>query len=147
VLVDASGAVSANGRLFSQEAPTVVATTEAAPIHRHEEWTRAGADVVVFDAEAGRVPVRSLLAHLGKRDVQTALLEGGPTLGWSAVAEGHVDRVVLFLAPKLLGGERAPGVLGGEGFAPVGQALGLRIRNVERLGDDLMVEADVHRDR
>jgi diaminohydroxyphosphoribosylaminopyrimidine deaminase / 5-amino-6-(5-phosphoribosylamino)uracil reductase len=146
VLVDGRGAVAAGGRLFSQEAPTVVATTEASSTDRREEWARAGAEVVVFDAEAGRVPVHSLLAHLGKRDVQTALLEGGPTLAWSAVAEGLVDRVVLFLAPKLLGGERAPGVLGGEGFAPVAQALGLRIRNVERLGDDLMVEADVHRD-
>jgi hypothetical protein len=35
----------------------------------------------------------------------------------------------------------------GEGFAPIGRAAGLRIVNVERLGDDLKVEADVHRDR
>jgi diaminohydroxyphosphoribosylaminopyrimidine deaminase/5-amino-6-(5-phosphoribosylamino)uracil reductase len=55
-----------------------------------------------------------------------------------------VDRMVLFLAPKLLGGERAPGVLGGEGFAPVGEALPLRITGVTKVGTDLMVEADVH---
>ena len=147
VLVDARGAVAAEGQLFSGEAPTVVATTEASSTDRREEWAGAGADVVVFDQEAGRVPVRSLLAHLGKRDVQTALLEGGPTLAWSVVAQDQVDRVVLFLAPKLLGGERAPGILGGDGFAPVNQALDVRIQNVERLGDDLMVEADVHRHR
>jgi hypothetical protein len=35
----------------------------------------------------------------------------------------------------------------GRGFAPIRQALPLRIRSVERLGDDLRVEADVHRDR
>jgi diaminohydroxyphosphoribosylaminopyrimidine deaminase/5-amino-6-(5-phosphoribosylamino)uracil reductase len=146
VLVDARGAVPATGKLFSADAPTVVATTEAASHRRREEWSAAGAEVVVFDAEGGRVPLRSLLAHLGKRDVQTVLLEGGPTLGWSAVAEGLVDRLVLFLAPKLLGGERAPGVLGGEGLAPVDQAVALRITDVVRVGEDLMVEADVHRD-
>jgi diaminohydroxyphosphoribosylaminopyrimidine deaminase / 5-amino-6-(5-phosphoribosylamino)uracil reductase len=147
VLVDARGAVPANGRLFSAEAPTVVATTEAASPARRAEWTAAGADLLVFDAEGGRVPLGSLLASLGKRDVQTVLLEGGPTLGWSAVREGLVDRLVLFLAPKLLGGERAPGVLGGEGFAPVGQAVRLRVTDVSMVGEDLMVEADVHRDR
>jgi diaminohydroxyphosphoribosylaminopyrimidine deaminase / 5-amino-6-(5-phosphoribosylamino)uracil reductase len=146
VLVDARGGVPAAGRLFSGPVPLMIATTEASSPDRRREWAAAGGEVVVFDAEGGRVPLQSLLAHLGKRDVQTVLLEGGPTLAWSAVGEGLVDRVVLFLAPKLLGGERAPGVLGGEGFAPVSQALGLRITNVERIGEDLMVEADVHRD-
>jgi len=147
VLVDARGAVPAGGRLFSEDAPTLVATTEAASPGRRNEWAEAGADVVVFDAEGARVPLRSLLAHLGKREFQSVLLEGGPTLAWSAVREGLVDRLVLFLAPKLLGGERAPGVLGGEGFAPVGEALSLRITDVTTVGEDVMVEADVHRDR
>jgi diaminohydroxyphosphoribosylaminopyrimidine deaminase/5-amino-6-(5-phosphoribosylamino)uracil reductase len=144
VLVDALGAAPATGRLFTSEAPTLVATTEAAPAGRRDAWAAVGADVVVFDAEAGRVPLRSLFGHLGKRDVQSLLLEGGPTLAWSAIREGMVDRMVLFLAPKLLGGERAPGVLGGEGFAPVGEAWPLRITGVTKVGPDLMVEADVH---
>jgi diaminohydroxyphosphoribosylaminopyrimidine deaminase / 5-amino-6-(5-phosphoribosylamino)uracil reductase len=144
VLVDARGVVPGTGRLFSQEAPTLVATTEAAPVDRRDAWAAAGADVAVFDAEGGRVPLRSLFGHLGKRDVQSVLLEGGPTLAWSAVREGMVDRMALFMAPKLLGGERSPGVLGGEGFAPVGEALPVRITEIMRIGDDLMVEADVY---
>jgi diaminohydroxyphosphoribosylaminopyrimidine deaminase/5-amino-6-(5-phosphoribosylamino)uracil reductase len=147
VVVDARGAVPATGRLFSGEAPTLVATTEQAPEDRRRSWAAAGAEVVVFDAEAGRVPLRSLFAHLGKRDVQSALLEGGPTLAWSAVREGLVDRIVLFLAPKALGGDRSPGVLGGEGFARIEDALAVRITDVTRVGEDLMVEADVHGDR
>ena len=147
VVVDARGMVSAAGRLFSKEAPTVVATTEEAPEDRRRSWADAGVEVVVFDAEAGRVPLRSLFAHLGKRDVQSALLEGGPTLAWSAVREGLVDRIVVFLAPKLLGGERSLGVLGGEGFARIADALSVRITEVTPVGEDLMVEADVHRDR
>src|SRR5919197_5701901 len=85
VVVDARGAVPGSGNLFSAEARTLVATTEESPDERRAEWVARGAEVVVFDAEGGRVPLPSLLAHLGKRDIQTVLMEGGPTLGWSAV--------------------------------------------------------------
>jgi diaminohydroxyphosphoribosylaminopyrimidine deaminase/5-amino-6-(5-phosphoribosylamino)uracil reductase len=69
------------------------------------------------------------------------LIEGGPTLAWSAVQEGVVDRFVLYLAPKLVGGTAAPGILGGEGIGTLADAAALRIRSIERLGDDLKVVA------
>ena len=146
VLVDARGRVPATGELFDDAAPTLVATTEQAPRERREEWDAAGAEVVVYGSEDGGVRVGALLADLGKRDAQGVLLEGGPTLAWAAVEEGAVDKVVVYLAPTLIGGEDAPGVLGGRGFAPVGLALQLRIRSFERIGEDLKVEAYVHRD-
>jgi diaminohydroxyphosphoribosylaminopyrimidine deaminase/5-amino-6-(5-phosphoribosylamino)uracil reductase len=61
------------------------------------------------------------------------------------VRDGVVDRVVAYLAPLLVGGPR--GAVGGDGFAPIGEAARLVVRSVERLGDDVRVEADVHRDR
>jgi diaminohydroxyphosphoribosylaminopyrimidine deaminase/5-amino-6-(5-phosphoribosylamino)uracil reductase len=147
VLVDARGSVGAGGDLFGDDAPTLVATTDAAPAERREEWRTAGADVVTFEAERGLVPFDAVVRHLGKRDVQSVLLEGGPTLAWSALEDGHVDKVVIYLAPKLIGGRDAPTVLDGRGFAPVANALGLRIRSFDAVGHDLRVEADVHRDR
>jgi diaminohydroxyphosphoribosylaminopyrimidine deaminase/5-amino-6-(5-phosphoribosylamino)uracil reductase len=80
-------------------------------------------------------------------NVQSVLLEGGPTLAWAAVEDGLVDKVIVYLAPKLIGGEDAPGALGGRGFAPIAGALGLRIHSFDRVGEDLKVEAYVHRDR
>jgi diaminohydroxyphosphoribosylaminopyrimidine deaminase/5-amino-6-(5-phosphoribosylamino)uracil reductase len=53
----------------------------------------------------------------------------------------------VYLAPKLIGGTDAPTVLGGRGFAPISSALSLRVRSFDRVGEDLKVEADVHRDR
>jgi diaminohydroxyphosphoribosylaminopyrimidine deaminase/5-amino-6-(5-phosphoribosylamino)uracil reductase len=74
-------------------------------------------------------------------------VEGGATLAWSFVDDGLVDRVVTYLAPKLIGGEDAPGVMGGAGFAPIDRALSLRFTSVAAVGPDLRVEADVQRDR
>jgi diaminohydroxyphosphoribosylaminopyrimidine deaminase / 5-amino-6-(5-phosphoribosylamino)uracil reductase len=147
VLVDANGLVPAAGDLFDDLAPTLIATTDLAPEARREEWASAGAEVRVYQPEGSGVPLHELFADLGKRHVQGILLEGGPTLAFAAVEDGVVDKVVLYLAPKLIGGRDAPGVLGGRGFAPITDAVPLRIRSFDRLGDDLRVEADVHRHR
>jgi diaminohydroxyphosphoribosylaminopyrimidine deaminase/5-amino-6-(5-phosphoribosylamino)uracil reductase len=93
------------------------------------------------------VPVDALVAWLGKRDVQGVVLEGGPTLAWSAVRAGVVDELVLYTAPLLIGGRDAPGILGGTGLSPISEAVPLEIRTFERIGTDLKVVADVHRDR
>ena len=68
-------------------------------------------------------------------------------LAWSLVRDGLVDKVVQYLAPLLVGGARAPGVIAGGGFAPIANALRLDVAAVDRVGDDLRVEAYVHRDR
>lgn len=148
VVVDSSGRVPCELHVFDEAAPTLVATTDRARPASISAWTARGAEVVVLDRDADdRVCIEQLLSHLGKRDVQGLLLEGGPTLAWSFVTLGLVDRVVAYLAPKLVGGSGAPGALGGVGFAPIDRALGLDLVSVERLGDDLRVEADVHGDR
>ncbi|MEP6972556.1 MAG: bifunctional diaminohydroxyphosphoribosylaminopyrimidine deaminase/5-amino-6-(5-phosphoribosylamino)uracil reductase RibD [Actinomycetota bacterium] len=147
VLVDASGRTPADARIFDDRAPTIVATGPRVDRKSVDAWTAAGADVEVFEEEdSGGVSLPELLANLGKRDVQGLLVEGGATLAWSFVRERLVDRVVLYLAPKLVGGALAPGVLMGDGFAPIGNALALEIVSVDRIGDDVRVEADVHRD-
>lgn len=147
VLVDGRGRVPPGGRLFTGPAPTLVATTDLAPEGRREAWRRAGAEVVTYEAAGGRVPLAALLADLGKRDAQLVLLEGGPTLAWSTVREGLVDKLVLYLAPLLVGGSGAPGVLGGEGVPTIGDGLPVQVRDVRWVGTDLRVEAYVHRDR
>lgn len=147
VLIDARGRVDTRGALFDHAAPTLVATTELAPRGRRDAWGAAGAEVLVFEPEDERVPIGALLGDLGKRDVQAVLLEGGPTLAWSLVERGLIDRLVVYLAPKLVGGADASSALGGAGFAPITEALPVRIRSVGRVGDDVRVEADVHGDR
>ena len=148
VVVDGRGRVPPEGRLFDGAAPTLVATTSSAAGNARTRWEAAGAEVAVFEPDEGtRVPLAGLVELLGKRGCTTALIEGGPTLAWAALEEQVVDRLVLYVAPKLIGGERAPGVLAGRGVASIADALAVDVRRVERVGEDLKVVADVHRDR
>lgn len=148
VIVDSAGRVSPTARVFDDAAPTLVATTDRTPEERVRAWADTGAEVLVLDRDAsGSVDLDALLRALGKRDVQGVLVEGGATLAWSFVRDRLVDRLVAYLAPKLLGGASATGVITGGGFAPVDAALPLEFERVERIGPDLKVEARVHGDR
>jgi diaminohydroxyphosphoribosylaminopyrimidine deaminase/5-amino-6-(5-phosphoribosylamino)uracil reductase len=148
VVVDSRGRLDPVGPLFEGGAPTLVATTEGAASARRDAWRRAGADVVLLDrGRGGGVSLGSLLSELGKRDIQGLLVEGGATLAWGLVRDRLVDKIVMYLAPIVIGGQGAPGVIGGEGFAPVAEALRASFDSVQRLGPDLRLEAYVHRDR
>jgi diaminohydroxyphosphoribosylaminopyrimidine deaminase/5-amino-6-(5-phosphoribosylamino)uracil reductase len=153
VLVDSSGRTPATGRLFDGSARVLVATTDRAGDAR-AAWAVAGAEVLTLPEVPGGVSMWSLVGALGERDIQDALIEGGADLAWSSIEEGIVDRLVLFLAPKLVGGRDAPGMLGGAGAAGIADAVGAEIESVEMVGPDIRVVAGlrrgavgVHRDR
>lgn len=122
-------------------APTIVAMTPAAPEEQRRALEAAGAEVLVIDGPGPRVDLRLLLAELGRRGITSVLLEGGATLAGSAHQAGLVDKYVFYYAPKLVGGVGAPGPLGGDGVQRMAEARPLRITAVERLGEDLLVEA------
>ena len=147
VVFDSAGRTPPTAALFDGAAPTWIATTRRAPVGAVDAWRAAGATVIVLDDATGhgdRVPVKAALAALAANDqrpVRSVLLEGGPTLAWSAVREGVVDRLVVYVAPKLIGGVGAPGALGGDGSASILDALPMEIESVERLGPDLRIVA------
>jgi diaminohydroxyphosphoribosylaminopyrimidine deaminase/5-amino-6-(5-phosphoribosylamino)uracil reductase len=139
VVVDSQARLPLDCRLLSGGAPVLVACTEEAPAERVQALARR-AEVVRLPARGGRVSLQALAAHLASRGVCSVLLEGGSELIGSALEEGLVDRVLVFVAPLLLGGRQAPTPAAGQGVAAVSQGLRLRDVTWERLGDDLLLE-------
>src|SRR5947208_4139288 len=108
------------------------------------------AEVVKLPAtETGRVSLPALLDELGKREILSVLVEGGGEIHAGMFAEGLVDKVHAYVAPRLIGGRQAPGPLGGEGFATLEQTPRLTNLDMVRLGDDILLTGyvDVHGDR
>jgi diaminohydroxyphosphoribosylaminopyrimidine deaminase/5-amino-6-(5-phosphoribosylamino)uracil reductase len=83
--------------------------------------------------------LETVLADLHARGIRRVYVEGGPTLASAVVAAGLADEYAVYLAPALLGG---PGLaIGDLGIPSIDGARRLRIRSVERLGDDLLLLA------
>ncbi len=124
------------------EYPTLVATTDEAPAARMKALKSAGVTVIpVKRGGDGRVSLTNLMKVLAGRGIQSLLLEGGPTLNASAIREKIVDRMLLFMAPKIIGGGNCPGILGGEACLRVRDAQPWEILSVKRLGPDVMILA------
>lgn len=141
VVVDSRGRIPLKAKaLVNGDHPTIVAATERAPQRRCDALRRRGAEPLVFDNGRGRVDLSALLAELGRRGLQSVLMEGGGTLAASALEAGLVDKVVWFVAPVLVGGQRAPTGVEGEGVACIADALPLEEVKVRRLGRDVMIE-------
>ncbi len=147
VVVDASGRTPGGGRVHDGAARTVVATTVRAPGPARAAWEDAGAEVLVLPESPEGVALDALLEALGKRDVQGLLVEGGPTLAWSFLRAGLIDRWVAYVGARALGGAGAMPAVGGDGVPSIGEAIPLHIESVERLGEDVKVVARVHGDR
>jgi diaminohydroxyphosphoribosylaminopyrimidine deaminase/5-amino-6-(5-phosphoribosylamino)uracil reductase len=146
VVVDARAELPLNSQIGRtlRDVPTVVAATVAAPADRCHALEAAGALVLRLPEKAGRVALRELMLELARRELSTVLVEGGAELAAGLLDEGLVDRVIFFLAPKLLGGRSAPGPIGGSGHALMSEALPVRDLTVRRFGPDFALVGDVH---
>ena len=81
------------------------------------------------------------LARLAREEVQSLLLEGGPTLAGAFLRAGLIDKLLLFVAPKLVGGGDAPPLFAGPGARSLAEAIPVGELEVEQVGGDLLLTA------
>lgn len=125
------------------ETPTWIVTA-CSDETRLAPYRAAGCEIVSCEKGAdGHLDPQTLLNELGKREIDSLILEGGARLNGSFVRCGLVDRVQAYIAPKILGGTAAPSPVGGTGFPDPNRALRLGEVSITRLGEDLLLEADV----
>ncbi|WYP28185.1 bifunctional diaminohydroxyphosphoribosylaminopyrimidine deaminase/5-amino-6-(5-phosphoribosylamino)uracil reductase RibD [Alkalihalobacillus sp. FSL W8-0930] len=121
---------------------TVIFTLETASEEREKHLTNQGVQVIRLKT----LTIGDVLLELGKREVQTILIEGGAETHGSFIKEGYVNEVVQYLAPKLVGGRLASPVVGGEGINHLNDALQLQIQSVTQLGEDIRILSRVRSD-
>jgi diaminohydroxyphosphoribosylaminopyrimidine deaminase/5-amino-6-(5-phosphoribosylamino)uracil reductase len=146
VVLDTLARTPPAARLITAATPAraLIAVGPGAAPERVAALEAAGATVLHLPARGDRVDVAALLAALHAREVRAVLVEGGAEVHASFLDLDLVDRVAIFLAPRLLGGRSAPGVVGGRGRR-LDEAVRLAALSVRPVGDDLLVEADVVR--
>ena len=138
VVVDSRGRMPATARMLSEPGETLVAVAEG-NANTYPLLAGAGAEVTPLPGDDGRVDLRALLEHLGRRDITSILVEGGSTLLGALFDLGVVDKVVGCVSPVVIGGSEAPTPVGGQGAPHLANALRLRDVSVATVGVDVMI--------
>lgn len=139
IIVDSQLRLPLTARLLTEHPrKPIVATTATADPRRAAALQDAGAQVVRLPGTGnGRVSLPALLDWLYQSGLHRLMVEGGANIITSFLAAQLVDRLVITVAPLLVGGLNAVGNLNGSGLPQ------LKNLHTQWLGKDMILSGDV----
>lgn len=99
-------------------------------------------EYVKISGENGYLDLNEVMSDLGRRGIANLLVEGGGTLSFSLLEKKLVDRLIIFIAPYILGGEKHI-AFGGSGFLSLNNAFRLEGYLTKFVGSELVITCDV----
>lgn len=137
VIVSGSGTVKPGAEIFRHRfSPIIVLTSERASAAAVKRLRRVADVVKVVGRE--EVDIAAALKWLrGGWNVKRLLCEGGGALNDALFRAGLVDELYLTIAPRLIGGREAPTIADGMGFPHLGDAFGLQLQSLKKVGDEV----------
>lgn len=141
IVVDSLADIGLDSRLVKSagEYPLIVAHTAKAGEIKLALLNNSGVETLCCRTQDGRVDLQDLLEQLGRKGIDSILLEGGGELNEAFIRQGLVDEVYSFIAPKIVGGKEAKTPVEGNGFARMGEAVELEQIHVETIGNDILI--------
>ncbi len=124
----------------SSGAKTYIVTTPDSPDDRVSALKKKGAEIIYADSKDGYIDLTSLIKELGKLAITSIMIEGGSELNASALRSGIVDKVMIFISPKIIGGHDSKGSIGGKSPDRLSAAIVLRDIKSKRSGEDILIE-------
>jgi diaminohydroxyphosphoribosylaminopyrimidine deaminase/5-amino-6-(5-phosphoribosylamino)uracil reductase len=144
VVLDGRATLSPDSNLVRTAArgPVLVATRTGADAARVAVLRAAGVEILELPGTEDRVDAGALLDELGRRAVTSVLVEGGSELAASLLREKRVDRIVLFLAPRLLGDPGARPLTSDLGLRRMAETMGFQVVRLARSGPDVRIDLE-----
>ena len=137
VVIDSRLRTPASANVFAQPGDTLIFCAED---RGREALEERGAAVYRVATDRGRVDLAEVMRKLAELEVNDVLVEAGPLLSGSLLAGGHVDELVIYQAPHIMGSETM-GIFTTPGWTELGHRLPLEFVDVRRVGRDLRIVA------
>jgi diaminohydroxyphosphoribosylaminopyrimidine deaminase/5-amino-6-(5-phosphoribosylamino)uracil reductase len=126
---------------------TIIATTELAAKDKVERLEKKGVQIIVLDSKQGKVDLKLCLSKFGEMGMMSLLVEGGSQINGSFLDECLIDKLLLFISPKMIGDKEALGIFSGKRVAQLKDAIALYELRARRIGGDILLEGYVGREK
>jgi len=144
IIADSRLRTPLKARVFSNAhiSPLLIATTSRSS--RKGAYERKGAQVLIVKSQkGGRINLKELMKALARRGIVRILVEGGGSLTAGLIEGKLVDKMLFFIAPKIIGGRNAVTSVEGSGIKKMREALSLKNLKIRRFAKDILIEGDI----
>jgi diaminohydroxyphosphoribosylaminopyrimidine deaminase/5-amino-6-(5-phosphoribosylamino)uracil reductase len=145
VVVDSAARTPPSARVLKLPGKTMIAVTGEADQDRRSKLVEMGAEILELPSRGRVVDLEELLKVLGGRQIISLMVEGGAAVFGSLFEQSLVDKVLVFIAPIIIGGEGAKNPVEGKGVEKLSQATNLIRIRMESVGSDILVSGYVAR--
>jgi diaminohydroxyphosphoribosylaminopyrimidine deaminase/5-amino-6-(5-phosphoribosylamino)uracil reductase len=138
IVIDPNLEIPLQANILKVPPETIIVTRSIGDKADHLE--KAGIKIIRFKE---KLDLPWLMERLGNRQITSVLIEGGSSLNAHALEDGIVDKVMLFIAPKIIGGKDSYPAVGGKTFRRLEEAYRLKDISIRKAGDDFFIEGYV----
>ncbi|MFJ7676543.1 bifunctional diaminohydroxyphosphoribosylaminopyrimidine deaminase/5-amino-6-(5-phosphoribosylamino)uracil reductase RibD [Peribacillus sp. NPDC097198] len=124
-----------------EEARTVIVTHENASLEKIASLSERGVEFIMVPKTEAGLDLEILMAELYKKGITDVLLEGGSEVNASFLRAGLIDKYLIYVAPKLLGGRNSLTPFSGDDVNQMDEALDVSISHVDTFGEDIRITA------
>ncbi len=146
IIIDSKLRIPINSKILEtlDKREIIIGCTEECDEDKKKILEEKGVKIIVTPKNRlDRVDLKYLISELGKMEIDSVLLEGGSELNFSALSCGIVDKIMCFIAPKILGGNMAKTCVGGKGLEKLSEAILIKEMSYKSIGEDLLIEGYV----
>lgn len=141
IVVDGRLRCPPDSKVFAGRQPVLVTSLDHSP-QALRPFVDIGVEIWAFPAFEGIIDLQQVAARCGQADMTQVIIEGGRTLAAAALAAGAVDDVMIYQAPRFLGGD-AVAAIGGLGIDSLETTPRLTGVRTKRLAEDLLITGRV----
>ena len=147
IIIDSKLRIPINSKVLKNQdiSRTIIATTNQADAIKKRELEEKQIKIIFVESLEGRVDLQVLMLKLADEKIDSILLEGGSTLNFSALKQSIVDKVQVYIAPKLIGGQMSKTPVGGIGIEDLMSAFHLDKLKHKSIGEDILIEGYIRR--
>jgi len=141
IILDPSLKISLKARLFSGTRPSdcIIATTAKASGRKKKAFQKKGITVVICPMHDGQLNLKWFFKELAKQEIISILVEGGAHVIGSVLRDKLVDKMHIYIAPKIFGDQNALSSVVGFRIGSVNQSVKLKKMSFKTIGDDILV--------
>ncbi|MDD6771701.1 MAG: bifunctional diaminohydroxyphosphoribosylaminopyrimidine deaminase/5-amino-6-(5-phosphoribosylamino)uracil reductase RibD [Inconstantimicrobium porci] len=126
----------------AKDIKTIIATC-CLEKQKHKKYIDCGCKILCISKKDNKVNLKELINKLGALGIDSIILEGGSELNFSALKAGIVQKVKVYIAPKIFGGDKAKSPVGGVGIELPAEAFYINNKKVKSMGNDILVEGEL----